>query len=967
MKEILKNFIKVTSPFIFGFFITGISLSILLPYVASRHEVYKDIILETVALEGSNKSGEMFAIWISLLIGGISIFIFKYIEDKKNISILKENIKLDFVGIGIIIIPSIFILFFKQEINFYLVFIGIIYYVTYFLTDKNILLSKQILIFFISIYIFSMSLKVVLDKIIKNLELIKIDMVFPVSIILFIVLLIKLKKENFFNIEKKILFFQIPGPLILLSFLTNKYLLNGEIYKINKLTNYKVTIVILIVTLLFINIVQYKRKKNNKLILFSSTIIIFILHYYSFPMSIHNGDFWHIGEITVPWQQIVIKKMELFKEYNGTSGLYGLILGFFQNVVLDGTALSFYSALSLTHIFWAVIIGSVCYFLVGDFSLILAFFINIPEYDRPVLLLVTLLILMFPKLIKKRIIWLQIYILFSIIGFFYYPLNGVAFAIGLFPFFIVQLYCSIKEKMWRKEMSSVFFWILNVILIISFINLYKLVIGMLKNIILLSSQTKLADGIAIYNYSVPSYWFLKFIKSDILKKHVWYIFICSIIVSAVLIFWYLIYYYFQKYRNKKLILKLDSPIFLILSSASIILPVNYTYTLVRMDHESEYARTSYTMIVFVGFVLSILLYKYGKRLFSGNLKIIFIGLALGFTYLVNGNVIGSEVEKLSRVYIVPDEFTYIEGQKIGIPKLGKGFLKKDTLNSIEIIKYNIEKLAIKKDTFWPNLRRELFYIFDSKVPVKIDSMKLTKSLKSSKENIKMLEKDPPALITDMMNYESYYTYRWLLNHGYIMYVDRGETFWVRPDIYEKKIGKLSEGRKNMFDIFPSQEIKKIPYSLGNSIKTLLPIFSEKKEINTENLNLRYNQLEKIGKNKFKIVDKTDPFFVIDLPKTVTGGEFDFILMDLNSNYPLKKLENLKIQLFWGSKELPLNENRTLRFDYGNGKLLIPVGIHPAWLSSNITKLRIDFDNADPGMEFKIKKLEFLRLNLNRKN
>ena len=75
MKETLKNFIKIVSPFAFGVFMTAISLSVFLPYMASKYQVYRDIILEHVAQDGANKSGEMMAIWISLLIGGISIFI----------------------------------------------------------------------------------------------------------------------------------------------------------------------------------------------------------------------------------------------------------------------------------------------------------------------------------------------------------------------------------------------------------------------------------------------------------------------------------------------------------------------------------------------------------------------------------------------------------------------------------------------------------------------------------------------------------------------------------------------------------------------------------------------------------------------------------------------------------------------------------------------------------------------------
>ena len=967
MKETLKNFIKIVSPFAFGVFMTAISLSVFLPYMASKYQVYRDIILEHVAQDGANKSGEMMAIWISLLIGGISIFIYKYFEDKKKISISKENIKLDFIGVGLIILPSLFILFFKQEINFYLVFVGIIYYIVYYATNKDILLTKKILLLLISLYLFFMSLKAVMDKIIKNIELIKTDTVFILTILLFIYLIFLLMKKNFLGIDKKILLFQIPAPLILLSFLTNKYLLDGQIYKVTQLTNYKVIIILLIVVLLSINIVQYKKKNRNNLILFSSVIIIFIIHYNLYPpMNIHYGDFWHTGEVTVPWQQIVGQKMKLFEEYNGTSGLYGLIPGFFQNIVLDGTVLSYYAAVSLTHILWSLIIGSTCYFLVGEFALALAFFVNIPSYDRPIPLLATLLLLLLPKLVKKRIRWIQIYGIFSIFGFFYYPLNGAAFTIGLFPFAIVELYCSIKEKVWKKEMKSISFWFLNIILISSFIYLYKLVIGMLKNILLLSSQTTLADGIAIYKYSIPSYWFLKFLKSDNLRKYTWYVFVCLVIISVVLIFWYMIWYYFQKYKKKELILKLDSPIFLVLSSASIILPINYTFTLVRMDYEAEYARTTSTMVVFVGFILSILLYKYGKKLFSYNLKIIFIGLTLGFIYMINGNMIGFEVQKIPKLYVISEDFTYVEGENIGISKLGKGFIKKDTLNSLKIIKENIEKLVSPGEKFWPSGKRELLYIFDSKVPVKIDSMKLTKSLKSSKENIKMLEKNPPVFITDVLDYESYYTFRWMLNYGYIMYVDRGEVFWVRPDIYEKVFGNITEGKKNMMNMFPSQDIVKIPYSMGNSIKTLDRIFYEKKEININSLkSTEFAQMEKIKENKFKILDKSDPYFIINLPESISGNIFDFMFIELNSNFPIKNVKDLKIQLFWDSKELSLSENRTIRFDYGNGKLLIPVGSHPAWLSSDITRLRIDFEDAEPGMEFEIKKLEFLSLNLNR--
>ena len=86
-----------------------------------------------------------------------------------------------------------------------------------------------------------------------------------------------------------------------------------------------------------------------------------------------------------------------------------------------------------------------------------------------------------------------------------------------------------------------------------------------------------------------------------------------------------------------------------------------------------------------------------------------------------------------------------------------------------------------------------------------------------------------------------------------------------------------------------------------------------------------------------------------------------------SNKSDKDLKNKVIQLFWDSKEYSMSENRTIRFDYGNGKFLIPVGIHPAWTNSNLTKLRLDFDGFEIGTEFEIKQIKFMKLYLDREN
>ena len=59
MKNIIKNFFKTFSALLFGMSIVAISLAILQPYMATKYQVYNDLILESLAPTGANKSGEL--------------------------------------------------------------------------------------------------------------------------------------------------------------------------------------------------------------------------------------------------------------------------------------------------------------------------------------------------------------------------------------------------------------------------------------------------------------------------------------------------------------------------------------------------------------------------------------------------------------------------------------------------------------------------------------------------------------------------------------------------------------------------------------------------------------------------------------------------------------------------------------------------------------------------------------------
>ena len=85
---------------------------------------------------------------------------------------------------------------------------------------------------------------------------------------------------------------------------------------------------------------------------------------------------------------------------------------------------------------------------------------------------------------------------------------------------------------------------------------------------------------------------------------------------------------------------------------------------------------------------------------------------------------------------------------------------------------------------------------------------------------------------------------------------------------------------------------------------------------------------------------------------------------MSSDYQIN--ENRKIVILWETDKYPMKENRIIILEDKNGKLLIPMGTHPAWLYSDVTKIRLKFVNMKVDTTIDIQKIEFMQLNRERK-
>ena len=969
MKKEIKNILKTFHPLIFGVLVMAISIEVLSLFTDLKYQVFDDMILKGTAETGAKTSWELTVFWVSLLLGIFSIVIFSFIKKKELNKKFKENIKLDLVGYGIFIIPIFLFLILTQAISFFYFIMALIYILLSLLIEEKEKRYKS-LILLILIYFSTLSLKALTDKLIKKVEIIPHDSIYLMTLLLFIIIFYYLKKNSFKNLDKLILYFQFPLPLILLTYFTNKYEYNNEFIKIAFSRRYKAVIIFFIVYFTIINLVEYKNKiknlkKTTPLITLSTVILIFIIHFYVEPKFVHYGDFWHWGEESIIWHQIFEKKLILFDEYMGTTGLFPMLLGLIQYILFKGSSLSYLPSLAITNIIWMSIIGTAIYFLIKtDFVLFIALFLVFPQYNRTHMLMLSLFVLSNSELIKQRIQWIQIYGLLSILSVFYYPINGVAVVLGGAGFSLIQIYFAIKEKEYLKTFKSKLFWFWNIVLILPVIFSLKNSLKLIKIISLLSSSSVLADGRA--GKFIAEDWFMKYIINQNLKDNIWNIFVLLLIASPILISMYFLCIYLLKKGN--ILEKIKKPEFFILTFSIIAVSINCTYSVMRINRNVDFYRNGPIIIIFMT-IMIIFLYKYGNRYISHNAKIMFISICIligniSAEQMTKFDVIsfGREYKNIKKSYKVDNNFEYVNGGELDISKLGIGFLEKNALEKLTIHKEILNKIVYKDERVWFMYDREMQKIFDLKSPTRMDSPFLTTSLKSTEANLAVM-KELPIYMTDL-KVGRYYTYRWAIDNKYALIDYKGTQFWIRPDRYKEIFGDIEKAEQYLIDNFPKQNLDYIAFSLGNSMKSLKKLMKDSKEYDTASLQIEGEGIEFLTQKKVKIKDTNNSYIDIVLPEIVNGNKYDFLYLELSSDYQINK--NQRIQILWETDKYPMKENISIVLEDKNGKLLIPMGSHPAWLYSDVTKIRLAFGNVKTDTIIEILKIEFMQLDRERK-
>ena len=959
MEKIKINVRDIVS-FIIMAMIAIIVIFLGLAFVGNNAETFNDIIIETVAYYGTNETGELSIFWCVLFVGIPILLLVQYLINRKRKSSEQNKQIKTIIGIETVInIANIMLYIVTGSFSPILVCVAILSFLDYIIYPEK---EKQGLILSIITYYFLLSIATIYNNrggtILLNSTILSIA-----TIVINLILLGIEKKKTIIN--KSILCMQIFIPFLLLLYKCQRYTYQGEIYYVG-IPDIARIVILSAIALMGIYAIYQTIKKWKKaselqlkdIILATTCMIVFTVNSVSIDTSLMvPTDLHHTAEEVISYQQIIGKGQGAYVDYSPVSGLFPVLIG----AVLEAFGGNI-TAFNLAHSIFMIIFAMITMYVLTkhlkkEDCLIVGMLFCFPSYDRTVFILLSLLILLLPKLIKNKNLWLKVWIWLCFLGGIYYPSFGGAVLVGTLPFGIIQLIGLIKENEFKEKLKTIRFYLGWILCLIPIILALPMLYNMAKHILVYSAQTNLADGISVFGQTVPESFLPYLANLKHIRVVIYYGTRYMIPIASV---WLLVMILVKAMKNSKIKQEIKGERFFALSSAIITLLISYTATIVRCDEGTILSRPTYVIVPIVGILLFLIIKKYVKQNIASY---ILIGIIAGLALILGNSPVSKLDSKFLYAYSVSDNYEIItEELTQKYPRLGNGFiLKKDKEmfegyynRANELLKYdeNLKFLA------WGKLG--VYYTLDL-TTVGQPSLYAAKDINTHQEIIDAIKEQKPVIGMDLStSVLNYYLYNWLLITDEYVYDENYEAF-LPVKLFEKIYGNATKPTDKREISLYATDVGRVSNSLGKSLDTLKERMEQLDiEVTKNDIGLTKNNVYQYNLNFNKEIDAKSADFMY-LEFDIDGEVYD------SGQSKLKKIfskqhpnDGIYVIASWGEEE-----KESILSILGDGKLLIPLGTNVNWFLNNHKDISLSIRNIDK--KINIKNVCFYKLQTERKD
>jgi hypothetical protein len=929
-------------PFLAAAVLAGLAVPVLLPFISTSPQIYKDIILEYVSLYNLNKSGELRLLYGLIAVSAAMLILWHYFAAKREITGRETKCAWNDKIILLLFVPSLFNFLYFSVVNGYLLLAAAF---ALCLAAYGLLTYRHILLMVV-LYFALMAVRA-MTRLNSAPPHIQVRMLCLTALLFAVILLAE--RYNKKAAWLAIVFPQILVPFVLLYFLRNLYNLDGELATVTFDPGYRYFVRIAVAAavlhaLFSAGLIISKKWRGlpalNDLILPTTVISIFVFNNVNSPQPFLH-DWHHAAEIFVPFQQVVEFGKTLYGDFLSASGCYPMVFGFAQRFFLANTAASYFQAETLIYILACAASGVLLIYAFGKkCALFIALSIGslLPwvNYPRALFLLPCLLILMIPRIASNRHLWLQIYILCSMLLGLVYPLYGGAYLLGALPFAIVQARNILKQPLSDKRI--LFGWCVLAVIALFF---SPLLLRMARHFLMMASQTLLADGIALFGLDEPGRFF-NWTNKHPLNRILYHCTVYGLHIFCLLMPLSLSVIYLINYEKQD---KYTGVQFLALSFGALLLPVIYSYTLVRLNHDGFLSRTAPPFAA-LSVVLLGALWRYGGLVLTRkSILVCFSGLlTLNYVFIAMPQ---PHAEKLFTPPMLDHAWRLAsEDLQARFPRLGAVFLKPRDIEHLYKLQARLEKIrgipAPVLDMPNPLAAQELittgragvkiyttlgqlgYFLFDKEASV-TGTTYILKSTPAQQAAIRIMEKNPPICF-GMDSFVHYVLYRWMMDSDYI--------FSDGVALPKNQAGPASPDAVPDYSMFFGfDDLGQRANALGKSMSSLRPLFAEQ--------HIPWQAQAERGNSALTLK--------AEFERNIAGREVDFIFIDLahhdqTARFSFKKFfrgPRLIVRAAWAGADGVFEEKNSMEMTFGNGKLLLPLGANPWWLTGEARKLRLE--------------------------
>ena len=933
--------------------------------ILSEIPVYSDLIAGATTWSGYNKPGDLtlFSIYVIsyLVLLVLTPWALNFVFEKDNTPKVIGGKRYDYpqifliglatVGITTFVLTKILPL--KMVVVF--VFFSLLYYL---LKQQTKLDASKIFaklgILSLFAYFNLIVINIVLDIIFKDVSSffeVNYNYMF-VAIMLAVILvarLISIGKIKDCVLDKWLMLMQIPLPALFLAFYKFRYTYEMETvyqYYSAKLKYTCLGVAIVLILCSFYKYYRNRTKTNSSEKTFQITTVISLTAFFAYiiPAESLITDYYHYGEMTVPFQQLVDYGSVPLFDYIPAHG--GLIFDYFRNFVnclfFNGEYATISAAMTVSQIILAIIVSiTIMKFVKGE---ILPFILAIlcanamgVFYDRWFGVFIMLIILNSEKVRGNpwKLSWW--WVVTSIFAIAWYPTIGGCASVSFLPLVIYAFICKdnaeslamIKEQLYRRKL--ILHWIpvimVGLLFIPFFVKMVEFIALNLHSNIeangTSAAYSTLNGAIEIFGNQIADAGFTLIILPLGF----------TLVIGILLI---------SSYKDKKVkstFLSIALQVLLLVMLAS-----NYMFG--RTDGRFTRA-TSVTMVIFIVMLCAIGTYVIKNAKIS---SIIMLFVMMGITF--RGSV-GDLFEQHTKIYthyeIAPEfeEFEEFDGKAAGIKNLGTIYASQEEINFITDAHH-----VIKEEEEFLDLSDRVAYhaIFGKKNPVPFYDIYMTSNHEMQVKYLEAVEKNPPEIILIYPNivhdsgtaaFRAYPIYRYFVKQGYEPYKYNDVVFLLsqssaKRELYEKADAEFA-------DIMHLENIEHLPILWGS------------KDIIENRIIPSASNLEIVGQNQIsesdgvKSITGNDGYISYELEKPLSGIKNDFIKISLSSDYDLR--EESEFRIYWAYSDGTFSEEKSFLFKGYNGELLFPMGTSPRWLFSNDIKfIRFDFPVSMEGKQ-----------------